>query len=84
MVEVEGGRYFKGSYNETQASGERTLGSCKQRCLNDSACLQITFARRPKDPCAMYQTLSPGMAKLSGTGWVKCATGSTDAMAWPP
>jgi hypothetical protein len=74
--------FYSGKYNETQTSSVKTVDACKAACLADAACVQITWAVRPKDPCVMYQQINSKMQIIKGAvGFVKCGAGATDPSA---
>eukprot|EP00662_Eupelagonemidae_sp_cell21_P020855 gene20855-14578_t len=71
------GAFHAGRFNETQTAAVTTLDGCKAACIADAACVQLTWAQRPKDPCVLYQTIYAQMETVPGAvGWVKCAQGA--------
>ncbi len=81
LVEIGNGLFHEGEYNQSQTSKVTSLDACKTACLEDEACVQLTWAERPVDPCVLYQQIySTWWPKNpSVEGWVKCATGETNA-----
>merc|ERR1711998_451653 len=74
------GAFHTGLYNETQAADVKSLEECNAACLSNEACVQITWADRPVDPCVMYHVIYEEMTTVPGAvGWVKCAPGAKDS-----
>lgn len=68
------GPFYAGEYNETQAAKVTTVAACREMCLSDPSCVQVTFAVRPVDPCVLYSTIYNHTEVISGAvGFVKCA-----------
>ena len=82
MVRIPQGLWFGGRYNETQAHSVSSVSDCQAACLNDRACVQITWAPDHPDKCVMYQSITASWER-SGTvsAWVKCLHGATDPEA---
>ena len=59
MVPISAGSYHVGFYNETQAHAVATIPDCEAACLQDPACVQITWAPSHGDKCESAARTAP-------------------------
>ena len=77
MVQVANGYYLGQFIANTPKIA--SIPECQAACIENSACVQITWAPSNADKCVMYTAIHKAGKDAGALGWVKCAAGSKSA-----